>query len=136
MTAQTLSTPYSGTTALWSSWRISPRQILIWTLLFLGGVVMVLPFIFMVSTSLKFNNEIYELSLFPREPTLENYVFLFQETKFLRWFLNSLLIATATTVSVLFFDSFDMGYATAQTVILFLVLLFITLLQLWYLRQK
>ncbi len=34
------------------------------------------------------------------------------------------------------FDSFDMGYATAQTVILFLMLLFITLLQLWYLRQK
>ena len=34
------------------------------------------------------------------------------------------------------FDSFDMGYATAQTVILFFVLLFITLLQLWYMRQK
>ncbi len=34
------------------------------------------------------------------------------------------------------FDSFDMGYATAQTVILFLMLLFITLLQLWYLRQE
>ncbi len=28
------------------------------------------------------------------------------------------------------FDSFDMGYATAQTVVLFLVLLVITLLQL------
>ena len=34
------------------------------------------------------------------------------------------------------FDSFDMGYATAQTVILFLMLLCITLLQLWYLRKK
>lgn len=113
MTAQTYSGPYAGTTALWSNWRISPRQIVIWTLLFLGGVVMVLPFVFMISTSLKFNNEIYELSLFPREPTLENYIFLFQESKFLRWFLNSLIVATATTVSVLFFDSL-VGYALCK----------------------
>lgn len=34
------------------------------------------------------------------------------------------------------FDSFEMGYATAQTVVLFLMLLVITLLQLWYLRKK
>ena len=113
MTAQTIDTPYAGTTALWANWRITPRQIIIWTLLFLGGVVMVLPFVFMVSTSLKFNNEIYELSLVPREPTLENYIFLFQETKFVRWFLNSLFIATATTVSVLFFDSL-VGYTLCK----------------------
>ena len=78
----------------------NPGRIVVWTLLFLGSIVMVTPFIFMISTSLKFNNEIYELSLIPREPTLENYVFLFQETQFFRWFLNSLLIATLTTVSV------------------------------------
>ena len=34
------------------------------------------------------------------------------------------------------FDSFDMGYATAQTVVLFLVLLLITLLQLKLLRSR
>ena len=34
------------------------------------------------------------------------------------------------------FDSFEMGYATAQTVILFFMLLLITLLQLWSLRHK
>lgn len=34
------------------------------------------------------------------------------------------------------FDSLDMGYATAQTVVLFVMLLLITLVQLWYLRQK
>ncbi len=113
MTAQTLSAPYAGTTAMWANWRISPKQIVVWTLLLLGGVVMVLPFIFMVSTSLEFNNEIYELSMFPQEPTLENYIFLFQETKFARWFFNSLLIATATTVSVLFFDSL-VGYTLCK----------------------
>ena len=34
------------------------------------------------------------------------------------------------------FDSFDMGYATAQTVVLFLVLLLITLLQLKLMRAR
>ena len=34
------------------------------------------------------------------------------------------------------FDSLDMGYATAQTVVLFVMLLLITLVQLWYMRQK
>ena len=75
---------------------------------------MVLPFLFMITTSLKFNNGIYELSLIPREPTIENYIFLFQETKFVSWFLNSLLIATATTVSVLFFDSL-VGYTLCKS---------------------
>lgn len=34
------------------------------------------------------------------------------------------------------FDSLEMGYATAQTAVLFVMLLIITLLQLWYMRQK
>ena len=104
MTAQSYSGPYAGTNALWANWRVTPRQIVIWTLLFIGGFIMITPFIFMVSTSLKFNNEIYDLTLFPQEPTLSNYVFLFQESRFLRWFVNSMVVATATTVSVLFFD--------------------------------
>ena len=34
------------------------------------------------------------------------------------------------------FRSSRMGYATAQTVILFAILLFITVLQLWYMRKR
>ncbi len=113
MTAQTIEAPYAGITAFWSNWRITPRQVVIWTILLLGGIVMVLPFVFMITTSLKFNNEIYELSLWPREPTLENYFFLFEDTQFVRWFFNSLLIATITTVSVLFFDSL-VGYTLCK----------------------
>jgi ABC-type glycerol-3-phosphate transport system permease component len=33
-----------------------------WTLLLLGGIVMVMPFAYMLSGSFKLNNEIYELS--------------------------------------------------------------------------
>jgi len=85
----------------------------VWTLLFLGGVVMVMPFVYMLATSLKHNVEVYELSLLPRAPTLDNYRRLLGAAGFPRWFLNSLVIATLTTGSVLFFDSL-VGYTLAK----------------------
>jgi multiple sugar transport system permease protein len=85
----------------------------VWALLLLGGVLMVMPFVYMLSTSLKQNVEVYELSLLPRAPTLDNYRRLAVSSGFPRWFLNSLAIAVATTLSVLFFDSL-VGYTLAK----------------------
>ena len=93
--------------------KIAPGKIVIWTLLFLGGIVMVIPFAYMLGASFKGNSEIYELSLLPREPTLDNYRRLFERSGFLRWFANSLLIGIVTTGSVLFFDSL-VGYTLAK----------------------
>src|SRR5262245_27732828 len=85
----------------------------VWALLLLGGVLMVMPFVYMLSTSLKQNVEVYELSLLPRAPTLDNYRRLLAASGFLRWLGNSLLIASLTTLSVLFFDSL-VGYTLAK----------------------
>jgi len=93
--------------------KTAPGHIAAWTLLLLGGIVMVMPFVFMLAASFKYNNEIYELSLLPHEPTLDNYRRLFERSGFLRWFGNSLLIGTLTTASVLFFDSL-VGYTLAK----------------------
>jgi multiple sugar transport system permease protein len=93
--------------------RMDPGKILRWTLLFLGGVVMVMPIVFMISTSLKWPNEIYELSIIPREPTLENYIFVLEDGRFYTWFFNSLIIATATTISAVLFDSM-VGYTLCK----------------------
>jgi multiple sugar transport system permease protein len=90
-----------------------PTRAIVWTLLLLGGVLMVMPFVYMLSTSLKQNVEVYELSLLPRAPTLANYRRLAAASGFPRWFLNSLVIAVLTTVSVLFFDSL-VGYTLAK----------------------
>src|SRR5260370_326806 len=94
-----------------------PGRIIAWTCLFLGGIVMILPFVYMLATSLKDNSEVYELSLLPHRPTLDNYAMLFAKTAFPRWFASSLLTATATTLSVLFFDSL-VGYTLAIFVFL------------------
>ncbi len=92
---------------------LNPSKILTWTLLFIGSIVMVTPIIFMVSTSFKTGQEVYTLSLFPKSPTFENYIFILKESKFLIWLLNSLWVASFSTVSVLFFDSL-VGYTLAK----------------------
>ena len=60
--------------------RARPGAIMLWTLLFLGGVVMITPIVFMAATSFKTGQEVYELSIIPNKPTLANYVFILQES--------------------------------------------------------
>ncbi len=76
---------------------------IVFTILFIGGVIMVTPIIFMISTSFKEGKEVFNLSIVPNEPTLNNYVFILQESKFIKWSLNSLIVAFFSTTSVLFF---------------------------------
>lgn len=92
---------------------IAPQKILIWTLLFIGAVIMMTPIIFMFSASFKYNDQIYDLALISSEPTLSNYVMLFQNTEFVKWFLNSMGVALVTTICVIFFDSL-VGYTLAK----------------------
>ncbi|WGR59327.1 carbohydrate ABC transporter permease [Paracoccus ferrooxidans] len=84
---------------------IRPGAIIAWTCLFIGGVIMITPLFFMFSTSLKSAGEVFDLRLVPANPTLQNYIRVLSDGRFLGWFLNSTLIAVITTVSCLFFDS-------------------------------
>ena len=52
--------------------KASTAQFLRWILLFAGGLLMVMPLAYMISTSLKWPWEVYEIGLIPQEPTLEN----------------------------------------------------------------
>jgi multiple sugar transport system permease protein len=51
---------------------IRPGRIIAWTLLFIGGLIMVSPLLFMFSTSLKTAGQVYDLRLIPAAPTLDN----------------------------------------------------------------
>ena len=92
---------------------VSPVKILIWTLLFIGAVVMMTPIIFMFSASFKYNDQIYDLALITSDMTLSNYSYLFENTEYFKWFINSILVAIITTICVLFFDSL-VGYTLAK----------------------
>jgi multiple sugar transport system permease protein len=96
-----------------SSFNPRPGRIIAWTLLFLGGLVMLTPLLFMFSTSLKYSSDVYDLRLVPADPTLDNYVQVLSDGRFLRWFVNSVVIATVVTISNVFFDSL-VGYTLAK----------------------
>lgn len=93
--------------------RMEPAQIIRWTILFLGGVVMIMPIVFMMSTSFKWPHEIYNLMIIPDDPTIENYTYVLEDGRFYKWFFNSLVIATITTISAVIFDSL-VGYTLCK----------------------
>lgn len=92
---------------------IRPGRIVVWTLLLIGGLIMVTPLLYMFSTSLKSAGQVYDLRLVPASPTLDNYIKVLSDGRFVRWFLNSTLVATLVTLSNVFFDSL-VGYTLAK----------------------
>ncbi len=82
-------------------------------LLVVGGLTMVVPFAWMIATSMKTAGEIYQGNFLPAIPTLENYRTVIFNTPFPRWYLNSLIVATISTTSVVFFDSL-IGFVFAK----------------------
>jgi multiple sugar transport system permease protein len=88
-------------------------QIVRWLVLFIGGILMVMPIAYMISTSLKWPHEVYNVNLIPKEPTIENYTYVLEDGRFYWWFVNSIIIATITTISNLLFDSL-VGYTLCK----------------------
>ena len=91
----------------------SPTAILAYVLLTLGSIVMFFPFLWMLISSFKDIREILGFNFFPQEWTLANYREVIFDTNFPRWFFNSLVVALATTASVLFFCSL-VGYTLTR----------------------
>jgi multiple sugar transport system permease protein len=74
---------------------------------------MLVPLLWMLSTSLKPVAEITLPNFLPRNATFDNYDYVLTETELPRWYLNSLIVAIMSTVSVAFFDSLA-GYVFAK----------------------
>ncbi len=86
-----------------------------YVLLSAGAVIMVTPFLYMLSTS--FKTQQYVLATppqwIPRPATLSNYASAFKSDDFPRYFLNSVLVAVSATVLSLLLSSM-MAYAFAR----------------------
>jgi multiple sugar transport system permease protein len=89
------------------------KSFLSYLVLTLGSLITLFPFVWMLLTSLKPLPEVFDLTLLPREPTLQNYRIILFDYLFGQWFWNSLLVAGITTLSVLVFDSLA-GYTLAK----------------------
>lgn len=73
-------------------------------LLCISSLVVLFPLFWALSTSLKPETEImaYPPRFVPRTPTLASYRYLFVSMPFLRFFLNSLLLSSATVIATIF----------------------------------
>jgi multiple sugar transport system permease protein len=71
------------------------------------------PFYWLVNTSLKKGASLGRGGLFPSEPTVENYLAVLQNAEFLLALRNSVIIAVVTTTVALVFGSFA-AYALAR----------------------
>jgi len=83
--------------------KIALSSLIIHIALLAGAFFMVIPFIWMLSTSFKPEVEVlvWPPKLLPENPTVLNFIGLFKESPFLRFFMNSLFISTISTAVIL-----------------------------------
>jgi ABC-type glycerol-3-phosphate transport system permease component len=92
------------------------QQVVIFSILLAGAVAMVVPFIWMLSTSLSRSANIAMPRiprLWPVDPSLFNYLVASTNLPIGRYYLNSIIVAGTTTAGYLFFSSLT-GYAFAK----------------------
>ena len=84
-------------------------------ILLLGVAVMVVPFAYMVATSFKHNQIILQLppQFIPHQPTFANYRSAWSSNQFSRYFVNSVIVALATTFAAVLLSSM-MAYSFAR----------------------
>lgn len=81
-------------------WLARVRRVLVYSLIILGGVTMMVPFVWMVSTSLKEPAAVFRIPLqwLPRPLAWQSYVDIWRVVPFGRFFLNSVFVAICVTV--------------------------------------
>jgi arabinogalactan oligomer/maltooligosaccharide transport system permease protein len=72
--------------------------IFIYLELLIVAVIVIYPLLWVVGSSLNPQNGISRSSMIPENPTLANYVRLFQKTNYLAWYGNTFFVAVFTTI--------------------------------------
>jgi ABC-type glycerol-3-phosphate transport system permease component len=89
------------------------RKYWIYLVLFVGAFISLVPFVWMISTSLKSLGEALGSAFFPSELHFENYVEAWKRAQFSEYFINSFLITVITLTGELSF-SILAAYAFAR----------------------
>ncbi|MBI5956819.1 MAG: carbohydrate ABC transporter permease [Chloroflexi bacterium] len=91
------------------------RRALVYGVLLLAALAVLLPYLWMLSASLKPEEEIFtrEIQLIPRTVNWDNYLQVWEKYPLARWLLNSIVVAAAETLSIVV-TSVLAGYAFAR----------------------
>jgi len=95
--------------------RSAASKWLLYTVVTLGFVAVITPFVWMILGSFKPQGELLRVppTWWPEKPTLDNYRTLFSKESFPRYFLNSTIVAVVVTVANVTFCSM-VGYGLAK----------------------
>ena len=112
-----------------SQWEARLPLILTYIFLIAGAIVMIMPFAWMVSTSIKPDREIFgdTIQWIPTELDLQNYSDAFKQTKMPRLFANTIVVTAVAVVSQVLLGSMA-GYTFARLHFRGKMLLFFALL--------
>lgn len=93
--------------------RMRPERLILYLILIFGAVLAILPFYWMIATSLMTLGETIQRQWLPAAPQFENYRVAWSEARFSHYFLNSVIV-TSTTIVGLLVTSVLAGYAFAR----------------------
>jgi ABC-type glycerol-3-phosphate transport system permease component len=111
--APSVSTSASMPTAGATQRKYSFVQAAMYALLITFAIVAIIPFFWMISTSLMTHNETIQRQWLPTDPQFGNYAQAWSDAQFGKYFLNSVVVSITTTVGMLF-TSILAGYAFAK----------------------
>jgi ABC-type glycerol-3-phosphate transport system permease component len=80
-----------------------------------SAVVMLIPFAWTISSSFKDITDIFNFppDFWPAQPVFSNYTDLFTKVPFMRWYLNSIMVAAVSTALAVFFSALG-GFGFAK----------------------
>ncbi|MBI9048843.1 MAG: carbohydrate ABC transporter permease [Anaerolineaceae bacterium] len=87
--------------------KTTPSRVVLFIALLLLAVVMIIPFVWMLSASFKYNTEIfsYPIKWIPEVFRWDNYQYVWTEITFPTYFFNSLKLSVVVTVGQIIFCS-------------------------------
>ena len=94
-------------TTMGGIWFRRAKTVIWYTITILGAVIMLLPFLWMVSTSFKNENEIFTMPIkwFPRAATINNYARALEVVSIFKCMLNTLIIAIPKIIGEVFISA-------------------------------
>lgn len=93
--------------------KISPARILFYLIVIGYAVITLGPYVWSAITSLKPTSEVNSFTVHLKTLSFKNYIFVFKNFPFLRWTINSVIVAAVVTCGNLLFNSMA-GYALAR----------------------
>ncbi len=87
--------------------KINSRILFVHFLLIIGAILMIVPFLWMISTSLKTYAEAMQFppTIFPKDLKFSNYLQVFESVNFIQYYGNTIIMTVGRTVGQLFFCS-------------------------------